>query len=257
MKKHLIIFGSNGALGKGVTEVILRKGYEKVYLIESTHKKNTRMSDETISYEIPASVGMTREAGMTKVVKIQTGNLAEEGNVIKAFENIKPSKGILFFLYSTVGGFTGGKNLCDTNVEDLNTMFDSNLKTSFLIGKYFARLVKESAGGSILYTAAMTGLNPEQGKIPYGVSKSSVIYLVETLALEGAKINMTANAIVPYIIDTPANRKWMGDNYDYETVVKPADVGELVHSVFLNFRIVSGTLFRLPGRVKAGDSFNN
>jgi NAD(P)-dependent dehydrogenase (short-subunit alcohol dehydrogenase family) len=228
MHKHLLIFGSNGALGRGVTEVLVKKKYKKIYLFDS--KPN----------EITGS----------NVEKILVSNLSKETNVIKAFSNIKPSKEIEYFLFSTIGGFTGGNYLWDTDTNDLNNMLDGNLTTCFLIGKYFARLVKGSAGGSILFTSAYTGLIPEKGKIPYGVSKSSIIYLVETLALEGVDINLSANVIAPYIIDTPANREWMGNDYDYEQLIKPAEIGEVVNSVFLNYRIMSGTVIKLPGRLK-------
>jgi NAD(P)-dependent dehydrogenase (short-subunit alcohol dehydrogenase family) len=245
MEKHLLIFGANGALGQGVTETLLQKDYEKIYLFGS-HK-----------IEIPGFEGSNKkealltkgETDTTKIIQIQTGNLSDEAEVVRAFENVKPSRGILYFLFSTVGGFTGGKKIWESDIKDLESMISGNLKTNYLIGKYFSRLVKESAGGSILFTSAMTGLNPEKGKIPYGISKSSLIYMVESLALEGAEIKLTVNAIAPYIIDTPANRSWMGDSYDYESLIKPKEVGDLVHSVFQNFRFVSGNVIRLPGRV--------
>ena len=228
MQKHLIIFGSNGALGKGVTNVLIKKDYKKIFLFDSKPNKNQTQNIE----------------------RILIGNLTEEENIIKAFSNIRPSKEIEYFLFSTVGGYTGGKYLWDTDTADLIKMLDNNLKTSFLIGKYFARLVKESAGGSILYTSAYTGFAPEKCKIPYGISKSSVIYLTETLALEGVKINLTANTIAPFIIDTPANREWLGNGYDFDQLIKPEEIGEVVHSVFLNYRIISGTVIKLPGRLK-------
>ena len=228
MQKHLLIFGSNGALGKGVTDVLVKKDYKRIFLFDS--KPNEILGQN--------------------IERILVGNLTEEANVIKAFNNIKPSKEIEYFLFSTVGGYTGGKYLWDTDTIDLTQMLDSNLKTCFLIGKYFARLVKDSAGGSILFTAAYTGFAPEKCRIPYGVSKSSVIYLAETLALEGVNINLSANAIAPFIIDTLANREWIGNNYDFEQLIKPEEIGEVVHSIFLNFRIISGTIIKLPGRLK-------
>ena len=227
MEKHLLIFGSNGALGNGVTDVLVKKDYNRIYLFDA--KPN--------------------EIKGNNIEKILIGNLADESDVIKAFSAIKPSKEIAYFLFTTLGGYTGGKKLWDTDTNDLTKMLESNLKTSFLLGKYFARIVKESAGGSILFIAAYTGIFPEKGKIPYGVSKSSVIYLAETLALEGVDINLSANTIAPYIIDTPANREWMGNDYDYERLIKPEEIGEVVHSVFLNFRIISGTVIKLPGRL--------
>ena len=229
MERHLLIFGANGVLGQGVTECMLKKDYNKIYLFGS------RKTD------IPEN---------PRVFQIHTGNLSEEAEVVKAFENVKPSKDALFFLFSTIGGFTGGSNLWDSELDDLEKMLNTNVKANFLIGKYFSRLVKGSAGGSIVFMAAMTGLNPEKGKIPYGLSKSGLVYLVETLALEGVEMNLTANAIAPNMIDTPANRSWMGENYAYETLIKPVEVGELVDSVFQNYRFVSGNVIRLPGRVK-------
>jgi NAD(P)-dependent dehydrogenase (short-subunit alcohol dehydrogenase family) len=231
MQKHLLIFGSNGALGKGVIDVLVKKDYQRIFLFDSKQNEIQGQNIERILVE----------------------NLAEEANVIKAFSNIKPSKEIEYFLFSTVGGFTGGKYLWDTDTVDLTQMLDSNLKTCFLIGKYFAKLVKDSAGGSILFTAAYSGLAPEKCRIPYGVSKSGVIYIAETLALEGVEINLSANAIAPFIIDTPANREWMGNDYDFEQLIKPEEIGEVVHSVFLNFRIISGTVFKLPGRLKINE----
>ena len=145
MQKYLLIFGSNGALGKGVTEVLAGKDYQKIILFDS---KPNIISGKNIE-------------------AVLVGNLSEEENVIKAFSNIKPSRDVEYFLFSTVGGFTGGKNLWESETSDLAKMLDSNLKTCFLIGKHFARLVKDSAGGSILFTAAYTGLIPEKGKIPY------------------------------------------------------------------------------------------
>lgn len=53
-----------------------------------------------------------------------------------------------------------------------------------------------------------------------------------------------------FIIDTPANREWIGNNYDYEQLIKLVVIGEVVHSVFFNFRIISGTVIKLPCRLK-------
>jgi hypothetical protein len=52
------------------------------------------------------------------------------------------------------------------------------------------------------------------------------------------------------IIDTPANHEWMGNDYDYEQLIKPVEIGEVVHSIFFNYRIISGTVIKLPGRLK-------
>ena len=126
-------------------------------------------------------------------------------------------------------------------------MMNMNLKTSFLIAKYFSLLVKKSHSGSICLTSAHTGLVAESGKAVYGSSKAALIHLIKTLAEEGKEINLSANAIAPFIIDTSANREWMKDA-DYEAWIKPAEIGELVDSIFQNYRLMSGNIYQLKYR---------
>ena len=226
MKKEVLIFGAYGALGKGVTAALLKKNYDKVYLFDfNIEEKNPGGS----------------------AVKINISDLSVEQNVAEAFGKIEPSKEKLFFLYSTVGGYAGGKTITETEEEEWNRMMDMNLKSNFFIAKYFSKLVGNSAGGSICFTAAETGVNPEAGKGAYGISKSALIHLVKTLSLEGKSMNLSANAIAPYIIDTPANREWMKGG-DYSAWIKPEEIGSLAHSLFVNFNFVSGNIMRLTSR---------
>jgi NAD(P)-dependent dehydrogenase (short-subunit alcohol dehydrogenase family) len=227
MKRNLLIFGANGALGKGVTGCFIKKNYSKIFLFDP---------------------GIENEKDENKsIFKIKVNNLVKEENVAEAFKNIKSDKDELYFLYSTVGGFAGGKNLWDMDVDEWDKMININLKTGFLIAKYFSKIVADSAGGSICFTAAYTGLYPESGKSAYGVSKSALIHLVKSLAIEGEKINLSVNAIAPFIIDTEANRKWMKKD-DYSTWIKPDEIGELAHNIFENFYFITGNIISLTKR---------
>ena len=228
MKKELLIFGSNGALGKGVTSILKSKDYDKIYLFDFNFKEEN--IDPT-------------------TINIKVKDLSVEENIKQAFSQIKASKDTAFFLFSTVGGFAGGKKVWETDLAEFEKMINMNLKTSFLLAKYFALLVKNSHSGSICYTAAYTGLFPENSKAAYGASKGALIHLVKSLAEEGKDINLSVNAIAPYIIDTPANREWM-ENGDFENWMKPEEIGELIQSVFNNYNFVSGNIIKLRDRFK-------
>jgi NAD(P)-dependent dehydrogenase (short-subunit alcohol dehydrogenase family) len=227
MKKELLIFGSNGALGKGVTKILSQKDFDKIYLFDF----------DAADDKIP----------MTKMITVQIKDLSKEENVITAFSRIKPDKDTFYFLFSTIGGYWGGETIWETKLEDWNRMISLNLNTNFLLAKHFSWLVKGSAGGSICLTAAYIAENPEELKGAYGASKSAVVHLVKTLAMEGEKINLSANAISPYIIDTPANRSWMPDA-DFTKWIKPEEVGELAFSLFQNFSFISGNIITLKNR---------
>ncbi len=228
MQKELLIFGAYGALGIGVSKILINKSFDKIYLFGSHIDENNKLTQENIE-------------------NILVKDLSEEENVKAAFKNIKSDKRKIFFLFSTIGGYTGGKTIGETTEAEWNKMFKINLQTNFLIAKYFSNLVKESSSGSICFTSAFTGLHEEAGKGAYGISKSALIHLVKTLSLEGEKIKLTANAIAPYIIDTPANREWMTKG-DYSKWIKPEEIGELVWSIFNNFNFVSGNIFKLKER---------
>jgi len=108
-------------------------------------------------------------------------------------------------------------------------------------------LIKDSHSGSICFTAAYTGLFPESAKAAYGVSKGAMIHLVNSLAEEGNEINLSVNAIAPYIIDTPANRDWM-KGADFNSWMQPAEIGELIYSLFNNYHFVTGNIITLRYR---------
>ena len=52
MKKELLIFGSNGALGKGVTKVLSQKDFDKIYLFDSNQKETTTSNKNVVNIEI-------------------------------------------------------------------------------------------------------------------------------------------------------------------------------------------------------------
>lgn len=226
MDKKLIIFGADGALGKGVTKTLLNKDYDEIYLFDFNFDK---------SY--------TEQKVKQFIVK----DLSVENNVLASMYEIKTSEKSQLFLYSTIGGYYGGTTIWETEEKDFDRMLSMNFKSNFFIAKHFGSLVKKSYSGSICFTSAFTGNNPEQLKFAYGASKSALNYLTKTLAIEGKEINLTANAIAPFIIDTQANREWI-KNVDYSSWIKPEEIGELVHSIFTNHHFVSGNVIELKQR---------
>lgn len=227
MTRELLIFGAYSALGKGVTSSLLNKNYAKIFLF-----------DRHIAPE---------PVGGAKVENITLGDLSKEEEVKKAFAHLTPSKEKYFFLFSTIGGFIGGKPIADIAFEEWDKMFDINLKTNFLIAKYFSNLVKNSGGGSVCFTSAITALKQAPNRGAYDSSKSALISMVKTLALEGMGFNLSANAVAPYIIDTPANREWMPDS-DFRKWIKPEEIGNLADWIFSNFNIMTGNVVELVNR---------
>lgn len=230
MNREILVFGSRGDLGSSVVEKIRLVGFDKVWLFGSSFEGKPKPNEEWVV----------------------VSDLSIEKNVKAAFKNIVPAKDKFLFLFSAIGGFTGGKKIDDTSIDDLDKMLTMNLKTNFNVLKEFKKLAGGSAGSSAIFTSAMTAFVGESGKSAYGASKAALSYLVESAAEEGKSINMSVNAIAPFILDTPENRSWVPKD-EHETLIKPTEVGDLIISLFKNFHFVSGNIIKLRYRFPTGN----
>lgn len=227
MKKILLIFGANGELGSGASKVLAQKDYDEIFLFDFKF-------DKLISSD--------------KIKQITISDLSDEWNVQTAFNEIPLYKDAEYFLFSTIGGFFGGKKIWETSIEEIMKMLKMNLITNFNIAKRFALLVKEVNGGAIIFTSAFTANHPEENKFAYGMSKSALSYLIKSLAIEGEAIKLSSMALAPFIIDTKANREWMSQA-DFSKWIKPEEIGELIYDLFKNYKINSGNIIELKQRL--------
>ncbi len=72
---------------------------------------------------------------------------------------------------------------------------------------------------------AIVGAGIAGSTAAYSFSKSGVINLMQTLGEEHKEDNITFNAIIPSVIDSPANRESM-QNHDFSAWVTPLEIAE-------------------------------
>jgi NAD(P)-dependent dehydrogenase (short-subunit alcohol dehydrogenase family) len=107
------------------------------------------------------------------------------------------------WVVNAAGGFRTG-TVADSDPADLRFLIELNLETAWWSCRAAARRVPD--GGGIVNVAARSGLSGGSGSAAYAVTKAAVIRLTQVLALELAERRVRVNAIVPALIDTPANR---------------------------------------------------
>jgi NAD(P)-dependent dehydrogenase (short-subunit alcohol dehydrogenase family) len=122
-------------------------------------------------------------------------------------ESVLADHGHLDALCTLIGAWQGGTSLDETNGEEFEFLMDVNLKTMFLAAKHGLPHLRES-NGNLVSVSARALLEGRKGDGPYRPTKAGVRLLTETIAEENLG-SVRANAIMPSIIDTLANREML------------------------------------------------
>ncbi len=228
-----IITGGTGALGRAVTAAFVKAGASVAvpYIVEE---------------EVRLLKSKLRQS-MTKV-QLQNVDLFKESDVRNSVRFFAKKLRRIDFLVNLVGGYFGGPTIAETDERDWDRMMRLNLKPTFLACKAVLPYMVKRRSGRIVNIASESGLRGEGTLGAYSVSKSGVLRLTETIADEYREYNITANAILPRIIDTQANREAM-PKANFSKWPKPEEIARVV--LFLtsdDSKLVSGAAIPVYGR---------
>lgn len=113
--------------------------------------------------------------------------------------------------FKTYLGWAGGNLLDPDFLASVDAMFGQSVQSSAISATVAALHLKE--GGLLQLTGASAATDGTPGMIGYGMAKAAVHQLVRSCAgpNSGLPVGSKALAILPVIIDTPMNRKFMPD----------------------------------------------
>jgi NAD(P)-dependent dehydrogenase (short-subunit alcohol dehydrogenase family) len=84
-----------------------------------------------------------------------------------------------------------------------------------------------AAGGAVVCVSSRAALKPFPGAAGYATGKAAVLAFVDVLDAEYRDDAIRANAIIPSVIDTPANRRSMPDA-DFDRWVTPERIAAVI-----------------------------
>jgi NAD(P)-dependent dehydrogenase (short-subunit alcohol dehydrogenase family) len=129
------------------------------------------------------------------------------------------------------GGFVAG-GVADATGNEVKTMFAINFETAYYAVRPVYNQMLERGKGRIILVGARPALDPSAGKtsVAYALSKSLLFQLAEILNADAKGKDVVTHVVVPSIIDTPNNRKWMA-KADFDSWVKPEQLAEIFNFI--------------------------
>ncbi len=190
----VVVTGGTGALGGAVVSALLNRG-------ATVHIPGFRAADAD---RFPL-------ATHDRVHIVGGVDLSNEEQARAFFESRPP----LWASVNVAGGFMMAP-IADTTAAAFRAQLERNTVSCFLscqgaVERIRARIKSHGPGGRIVNVAAGPGVRPVGGMVAYSAAKSGVVAITLSLAEELAAEAIRVNAIVPGVMDTPANRAAMPD----------------------------------------------
>lgn len=123
------------------------------------------------------------------------------------------------------GGWAGGYPGDDEFMESLHLLFRLNIATAASAARIAQLHLADS--GLVVLTGAAAAMSGTPFMAAYGMSKAATHHLVKSMALGGLPAGATALSVMPYTIDTPANRANMPDG-DTSTWTPPSHFADRI-----------------------------
>ncbi len=217
-----LITGANGGLGSAVVEAFLGTG-ATVYGADLSWKRQPHSNPRFH----PLEANLLDAAECDRVAKLA---------------------GPVDALLHLVGGFGGGQPVAETPDETWDKMLGLNLRSAYSIFRAVLPSMTKAGKGRIVAVGARAAIEPIANFAAYSVSKAALVALVKTVASEVKDSGITANVVLPSVIDTPANRAAMPAADASKWVTPESIAGLLVWLASDAARDVNGAVRPIYGR---------
>jgi len=202
--KAVVVTGGNRGIGKAIALAFAQQG--SMVAICGTNETTLR---ETAS-EI-------QKTGASKCLALKV-DVSKENEVEGFSKSVLESFGKIDVLVNNAG-ITKDNLLLRMSEQDWEDVLNINLKSAFLMTKFFVKSMMKARQGRIINITSVSGVKGNAGQANYAASKAGLIGLTKTTAREFASRSITCNAIAPGFIQTDMT-KALGEKAMTEVVAQ-------------------------------------
>jgi len=195
-----LVAGGGGALGRAVVRELATAGW--MVTVVDRHNSTAPL------------------AGGAQLVQ---ADLLEPDAAQAAVEGVRDLRAVV----NLVGGFSMGPKVEGAELADFERMLRLNLVPAFNLAHAAMPRLADAGGGAFVCVSARAALHPFSGAAGYITAKAGVLALVRALDSEYRDARVRCNAVLPSVIDTPANRESM-PKADPSRWVAPEEIARVI-----------------------------
>ena len=203
MTAEVLVAGGTGALGAAVVKELVASGYPvaATWLVEEERERLEGVEG-------------------VELIRADLFDVSQAASAVAAISEIEA-------VVNLVGGYAQGPRLHETDPEEFDRLMRLNLRPNILLARAAIPRFLRRGGGAFVAVSARPALRPFPGAAPYIVAKAAVLSFVQTLDAEYRQDGIRANAVLPSVIDTPANRAAQ-PGADYAKWVTPEAIARVI-----------------------------
>jgi NAD(P)-dependent dehydrogenase (short-subunit alcohol dehydrogenase family) len=222
---YILVTGAFGALGRTVAAGLASRG-SRIIAIDIAPDPGGLPADVVIG-EIDLNDATALAAAIAQVEK-RTGGLAGLVNLAGTYA------------WETISG---------GSLDTWDRLYRVNLRSAVAMSMAALPLLKRNGGAIVNVGAAAAALPAGAGMAAYAASKAGIAKLTESLAEELKDEGVRVNAVLPTIIDTPANRAAM-PQADFSHWLAPAALEKVIAFLLSDeSAAITGACLKASGRV--------
>ena len=180
--KNILVTGASGGIGKEIVKKFVSLGGN----VLGTGTKTEKL--DLLKKQYPT-------------IKVKKFDMSEDSRIEEFIDNVNLELGSLDILINNAGMNIDNLSL-RMNEEEWKKVININLTSTFLLSKYAIKKMLKNKFGRIINITSIVGHTGNLGQANYAASKSGIIGMSKSLAIEYAKKNITVNCISPGFIQS-------------------------------------------------------
>ena len=207
--KVILVTGASKGIGLAIADTLAMSG-AKVIICNRNEKEGAEVADAIKGKGLKA--------------EFKSMDLSNPSSIKEVVESMNKKCGKIDAAVNS-GGHLIVKPALKYDVEEIDNLFQINLRGAFIFAQEVAKAMIPNNGGKIIFVSSMLAERAVPNQAAYIATKGGIAALTRALSVEWAEYNIQVNAIAPQLTRTPMTEGLFSDPGKMENVINRTPAG--------------------------------